>query len=98
MVHGDGVDLLEAYGMTETTGLTSFTPPDRIRLGYSGAAVRGVEVRVGAGDEIQIRGPNVFSGYWKMPDKTAETLEGGWFRTPVIAAPSTMAICASPTG
>ncbi|MGZ5853804.1 MAG: AMP-dependent synthetase/ligase [Xanthobacteraceae bacterium] len=76
-----GVDLLEAYGMTETTGLTSFTPPDRIRLGYSGATVRGVEVRIGDGDEIQIRGPNVFAGYWQMPDKTAETLEGGWLRT-----------------
>ena len=76
-----GVDLLEAYGMTETTGLTSFTPPNRIRLGYSGAAVRGVEVRLGAGDEILIRGPNVFPGYWQMPDKTAEALENGWLRT-----------------
>jgi long-chain acyl-CoA synthetase len=76
-----GVDLLEAYGMTETTGLTSFTPPSHIRLGYSGAILRGVEVRVGAADEIQVRGPNVFSGYWQMPDKTAEAIEDGWLHT-----------------
>ena len=57
-----GVDLLEAYGMTETTGLTSFTPPDRIRLGYSGAIVRGVEVRIGAGR--------------RNPDSRAERVRG----------------------
>jgi len=76
-----GVDLLEAYGMTETTGLVSFTPPDRIKLGYSGAVVRGVEVRIGAGDEVQVRGPIVFAGYWNKPDKTAEAITGGWLAT-----------------
>jgi long-chain acyl-CoA synthetase len=76
-----GVDLLEAYGMTETTGLASFTPPDRIKLGYSGAVVGGIEARIAAGDEIHIRGPNVFAGYWKAPDKTAETIVDGWLHT-----------------
>jgi long-chain acyl-CoA synthetase len=76
-----GVDLLEAYGMTETTGLVSFTPPDRIKLGYSGAVVRGVDVRIGAGDEVQVRGPIVFAGYWHKPDTTAEAVSGGWLST-----------------
>jgi long-chain acyl-CoA synthetase len=76
-----GVDLLEAYGMTETTGLVSYTPPDRIKLGYSGAVVRGVEVRIGAEDEVQVRGPIVFAGYWNKPDKTAEAIADGWLHT-----------------
>jgi long-chain acyl-CoA synthetase len=76
-----GVDLLEAYGLTETTGLVSFTPPDRIKLGYCGAVARGIEARIAAADEIQIRGPNVFAGYWNLPDRTAETIVNGWLHT-----------------
>lgn len=76
-----GVDLLEAYGMTETTGLISYTPPDRIRLGYSGAVVPGIDVRLGPGGEILVRGPIVFAGYWNKPDKSAEAIEDGWLHT-----------------
>jgi long-chain acyl-CoA synthetase len=76
-----GVDLLEAYGMTETTGLVSFTPPERIKLGFSGAVVQGVDVEIGAGDEIKVRGPIVFAGYWNKPDKTAEAIMDGWLHT-----------------
>jgi len=43
--------------------------------------VRGVEVRIGAGDEVQVRGPIVFAGYWNKPDKTAEAITGGWLAT-----------------
>ncbi len=77
-----GVDLLEAYGMTETTGVATFTPPHRIKIGSAGAKVQGTELAIGPQDEILVRGPNVFAGYWKMREKTAETIDAeGWLHT-----------------
>ncbi|MEO5844026.1 MAG: malonyl-CoA synthase [Caldimonas sp.] len=90
-----GHTLLERYGMSETAMLTS--NPCRAqdgerRGGTVGFALPGVELRIrddqgrllGSGEigGIEVRGPNVFSGYWRMPEKTREEFaEGGWFRT-----------------
>jgi long-chain acyl-CoA synthetase len=77
-----GIDLLEAFGMTETTGFCTATPPERIRLGSAGLKAAGTEVRLGAENELLVRGPNVFAGYWKMPGKTAEAIDrDGWLHT-----------------
>lgn len=90
-----GQPILERYGMSETVMLTSnpYDQADGERLGGTvGRALPGVQVRVvdDSGvtlppDEIgnvQVRGPNVFSGYWRMPEKTREEFaEDGWFRT-----------------
>ncbi len=81
---GCGREPLERYGMTET-GMNVSNPHDgERRAGTVGFPLPGVEVRL-AGDtstgEILLRGPNVFSGYWRNPEATDESFAGGWFRT-----------------
>lgn len=91
-----GHTILERYGMTET-GMNTSNPVDGPRRpGTVGLPLPGVEVRVvdeadrplGTGEVggLQVRGANVFKGYWRMPEKTAEEFtEDGWFRTGDIA-------------
>jgi malonyl-CoA/methylmalonyl-CoA synthetase len=90
-----GHTILERYGMSETAMLTS-NPYDaadgKRRGGTVGFPLPGVGVRIVGGDgaavpagtvgAIQVRGPNVFAGYWRMPEKTREEFSAdGWFRT-----------------
>jgi malonyl-CoA/methylmalonyl-CoA synthetase len=87
-----GHKILERYGMTETGMLTS-NPLDGDRIaGTVGPALPGVSVRVVDKDQglcatgqvgcIEVRGPNVFNGYWRMPEKTREEFtDDGYFRT-----------------
>ena len=70
--------VLEVYGQSEDTGPTSFNLPHRFRFGTVGPAVEGVEVKIAADDEILVRGPNVFLGYYKEPQATSEALQDGW--------------------
>ena len=89
-----GHTILERYGMSETVMLTSnpYRPERARRGGTVGPALPGVGVRVHDDDgrplpadeigHIEVRGPSVFKGYWKMPEKTAEEFTAdGWFRT-----------------
>jgi long-chain acyl-CoA synthetase len=77
-----GIDLLEAFGMTETCGFCTSMPADHIRIGTAGVCAQGTEIRLGADDEVLVRGPNVFAGYWKLPEKTRETIDAdGWLHT-----------------
>ena len=79
---GLGVELREAFGMTETTGFCTATPKGGIRLGWAGVPAPQMELRIGAEGEILVRGPHVFSGYWNNPEKTAEALDAdGWLHT-----------------
>jgi len=87
-----GHTILERYGMSETNMLTS-NPYDGARIGGTvGLPLPGVSVRVvddagapcapGQPGAIQVKGPNVFSGYWRMPEKTAEEFTAdGYFKT-----------------
>ncbi len=87
-----GHTILERYGMSETVMLVS-NPYEGARIGGSvGVVLPGVEVRVVnesgqlcGSDEIggiEVRGPNIFKGYWRMPEKTAEEFtKDGWFKT-----------------
>jgi malonyl-CoA/methylmalonyl-CoA synthetase len=80
-----GQRILERYGMSEAVVITS-NPLTGERLpGSVGYPLPGVSLRIGGGEEtgvIQIRGPSVFSGYWRMPEKTAEEFTtDGWFIT-----------------
>ena len=79
---GCGIELREAFGMTETTGFCTATPKGAIRLGWAGIKAPGTELRIGKDNEVLVRGPNVFGGYWNMPDKTRESLDDeGWLHT-----------------
>jgi long-chain acyl-CoA synthetase len=77
-----GINLLEAYGMTETAGYCTATPADRIKIGFAGITVAGTELRIGPDEEVLVRGPHVFRGYWRMPEKTAEAIDQeAWLHT-----------------
>ena len=89
-----GFVVLQGYGLTETApGGTLIPPPDwRRKAGTVGKPMLFVELRAVADDgapvpagtigEVQFRGPNVFAGYWRRPEATAEVFTGdGWFRT-----------------
>ena len=76
-----GINMLEVYGQTENTGLATAMPPDRIRLGSVGVARPGTELRLSPEGEVLLRGPHVFLGYYRKPEKTAETVVDGWLHT-----------------
>jgi len=77
-----GVVILEGYGMTECTTAATMNRPGGHRFGTVGPALPGIELRLDADGEILIRGENVFGGYYRNPDATAETLtEDGWLRS-----------------
>ena len=83
-----GQRILERYGMTETVMLVSNPYEGERRAGAVGFPFPGVELRLAdENDEIEVRGPNVFSGYFERPDATAESFtDDGWFRTGDIGA------------
>ena len=77
-----GIPLSEIYGMSETTGpMTWEAHPDRIKPGTVGSGIPGCEVKIAEDGEIICRGDNVFQGYFKAADKTAETLIDGWLHS-----------------
>jgi long-chain acyl-CoA synthetase len=87
-----GCQVLEGYGLSETSPVASFNHPDRERKpGSIGTPIRGVQMRAvdshgyevarGEVGEIVIRGHNVMKGYWQRPEETAEAIPDGWFRT-----------------
>ncbi len=79
--HAVGLRIQEVYGQTEDTGPTSLNPKERIKIGTVGPPIPGVEVRIANDGEILVRGENVFQGYFKDPEATAEMLEDGWMRS-----------------
>ena len=77
-----GIPILQAYGLTETTGICTMDDPREItEPGYVGAAIPGIEMKTGENDEIMTRGPHIFTGYWNRPEETAGVLRDGWFHT-----------------
>src|SRR6266704_1915659 len=76
-----GIPVLQVYGLTETTTICTMDDPRRIEPGRVGPAISGIEMKLGESEEIVVRGPNIFSGYWKRPEETAKALRAGWFHT-----------------
>jgi len=86
-----GIDVLNAYGLTETTGGAFMNPPGHVVFGSVGKPFPGIEARIvdpqpvqegsPPAGEIAIRGAIVMKGYWNRPEATAEVLRDGWFYT-----------------
>ncbi len=76
-----GIPVLQVYGLTETTAICTMDDPHAVEPGYVGPAIPGIEMRLGECDEILVRGPNIFPGYWNRPEETARVLRDGWFHT-----------------
>ena len=77
-----GIPVLQAYGLTETTAICTLDDPRvPVEPGYVGTAISGIEMKAGENEEIVVRGPNVFPGYWNRPEETARVLQDGWFHT-----------------
>jgi len=77
-----GVPLVEGFGQTESSGVATINTVTQNKLGTIGVNIPGAETKIGPDQEILLRGPHVFKGYWNQPEKTAETItEDGWLRT-----------------
>src|SRR4051794_32836806 len=87
-----GCNILEGYGLSETSPVASFNHPDRERkAGSIGTPISGVEMKLlddegnevprGEIGEIAIRGHNIMKGYWNRPEANAEAIKDGWFRS-----------------
>ncbi len=75
------IPIREVYGQSEDTGPTTINQEGKTRLGSVGALIPGIEVKIAADGEILVRGRNVFAGYYKEPQATAETLVDGWLHS-----------------
>jgi long-chain acyl-CoA synthetase len=76
-----GIPVLQVYGLTETTAICTMDDPRQIEPGRVGPAISGIEMKLGESQEIIVRGPNIFPGYWKRPEETGKALRDGWFHT-----------------
>ena len=76
-----GIPVLQVYGLTETTAICTMDDVREVRVGRVGPAIPGIEMKLGPNDEILVRGPHVFPGYWNQSETTAEVIRDGWFHT-----------------
>lgn len=79
--HAIGIRIQEGYGQTEDCGPTSVNPPEKIKIGTVGPPIPGVTVKIAEDGEILVKGGNVFRGYYKNPEATAETVIDGWLHS-----------------
>jgi long-chain acyl-CoA synthetase len=76
-----GINLIEGYGQTEGTGVTTLSRSDSVKFGSVGTALSGTQIRIAEDGEILISSPGVFKGYFDAPESTADTLRDGWLHT-----------------
>jgi len=75
-----GFEILEGYGMTETSPMISFTRPGQVKIGSAGTAMSCTTIEIRDG-EIVVAGKNIMQGYWNRPEETAAVLKDGWLAT-----------------
>jgi long-chain acyl-CoA synthetase len=78
--------VLEIYGQSEDNGPTTFNLPGRTKFGTVGVPLPGVQVKIADDGEILVKGPNIFLGYYKEPQATAECLIDGWLHSGDLGA------------
>jgi long-chain acyl-CoA synthetase len=76
-----GVPVLEGYGMTETSTVSTTQTVDRFKLGTVGFAIPGSEIRIAEDGEVLLKGRHIFQGYYKMQDESWGTIVDGWLHT-----------------
>ncbi|HYC82461.1 MAG TPA: long-chain fatty acid--CoA ligase [Solirubrobacterales bacterium] len=76
-----GVLVVEGWGMTETSTAATVATPEDFKIGTIGKPFPGCEVKIADDGEILVKGANVFQGYHKNPEATAETIVDGWLHT-----------------
>jgi long-chain acyl-CoA synthetase len=76
-----GVPVMEGYGMTETSTSATVNTPEAYRFGSVGKPMSGVEAKIAEDGELLLRGPNIFTSYYKNDEATASTLIDGWLHT-----------------
>jgi long-chain acyl-CoA synthetase len=76
-----GILVVEGWGMTETSTAATIATEDAFKIGTVGRPFPGCEIRISHDGEVLVRGANVFQGYYKNPEATAEALVDGWLRT-----------------
>ena len=75
------IPVLQVYGLTEPTAICTMDDPRHVEPGRVGPAISGIEMKLGENEEIVVRGPNIFAGYWNRPEETAKALRDGWFHS-----------------
>jgi len=76
-----GVQILEGYGLTETTAPATVNVVSKFKVGTVGTALPGVGIKIGDDGEVLVKGIDVFGGYWNKPEETAAVFTGEWFHT-----------------
>ena len=80
--HAIGIPIGELWGMSETCGVATINPPDKVKLGTVGPPLPGMEIKLADDGEVLVKGDSIMAGYRNMPEKTAETIDAdGWLPT-----------------
>ncbi|KZY06171.1 MULTISPECIES: AMP-dependent synthetase/ligase [unclassified Sulfitobacter] len=80
-LRGIGINIREAWGMSETSGVGTIQSDWGACDGRIGFPVEGVETRLAEDGEVLFKGPTIFKGYYKNPKATAEAIQDGWLHT-----------------
>lgn len=79
--HSFGINIKCGYGLTETTATVTLFGNNFFDFTSAGKPITGTKVKIGANNEIMVKGPGIMQGYYKKPEETAKVFDDGWFKT-----------------